>query len=41
MEILVHALQAAGSQNAEIVKQAEEKLKEWETNPGFFPNLLV
>lgn len=40
MDVLIETLQAAGSQNAEVVKQAEAKLKEWETNQGFFSKLL-
>ncbi|XP_073979099.1 importin-11-like [Rhodnius prolixus] len=34
--IVLDTLQRAVSQNAEILKPAEQKLQEWETQPGFY-----
>lgn len=39
--IVIEALQRASSQNPDILKPAEEKLREWETQPGFYSTLLV
>jgi hypothetical protein len=39
--IVLETLQRASSQNAEILKPAELKLKEWETETGFYTTLLV
>lgn len=34
--VVLETLKRAASQNAEVLKPAEEKLKEWETEPGFY-----
>ncbi|XP_055902462.1 importin-11 [Eupeodes corollae] len=40
-EIMVlQALKAATDQNVDLVKKAEQKLSEWEQQPGFFPTLM-
>lgn len=39
--MVLEALQRASSQNAEILKPAEAKLREWETQPGFYTVLFV
>ncbi|XP_045467255.1 importin-11 isoform X2 [Harmonia axyridis] len=39
-ENLVEALRRASSQDAAILKPAEEKLREWEIQPGFYSALL-
>jgi hypothetical protein len=39
--MVLETLQRAANQNAEILKPAELKLKEWETEPGFYSILLV
>lgn len=39
--IVLDTLQRAVSQNAEILKPAEQKLQEWETQPGFYSILKV
>lgn len=38
--VVLSTLERAASQNAEILKPAESKLKEWETEPGFYSILL-
>ncbi|XP_066994048.1 importin-11 [Anabrus simplex] len=38
--IVLETLQQATNQNAEILKPAELKLKEWETEPGFYSILM-
>jgi hypothetical protein len=38
--LVLSTLERAASQNAEILKPAESKLKEWETEPGFYSILL-
>ncbi|KAG8226723.1 hypothetical protein J437_LFUL004373, partial [Ladona fulva] len=38
--MVLDALQRASSQNPEVLKPAETKLKEWETEPGFYAILL-
>ncbi|XP_069689548.1 importin-11 isoform X2 [Periplaneta americana] len=38
--MVLETLQRAANQNAEILKPAELKLKEWETEPGFYSILL-
>lgn len=38
--MVFQALQAACSQNTDFIKQAEEKLTQWETEPGFHRTLL-
>jgi hypothetical protein len=38
---LYEVLQAAASQNPELLKPAEAKLSSWETHPGFYAALLV
>lgn len=38
---VLDVLQRASNQNPEILKPAEEKLREWETQPGFYNILLV
>lgn len=39
--MVLETLHRAANQNAEILKPAELKLKEWETEPGFYSILLV
>jgi hypothetical protein len=39
--MLYKTLQAAASQDVEILKPAEEKLASWETQPGFYAALTV
>lgn len=39
--IVLEVLQSASSQNPEILKPAETKLKEWENQPGFHTALFV
>jgi hypothetical protein len=39
--MVLETLQRAANQNAEILKPAELKLKEWEIEPGFHSILLV
>ena len=39
-QLVYQALLAACSQNAELLKQAEEKLLEWEIEPGFYTTLV-
>lgn len=39
--MVIEVLQRASSQNPEILKPAEGKLKEWETQPGFYTVLYV
>lgn len=39
--IVVDVLHRASNQNADILKPAEAKLKEWETQPHFYTILLV
>lgn len=39
--IVLEVLQRASSQNADILKPAESKLREWETHPGFYTVLYV
>ncbi|CAG9854440.1 unnamed protein product [Phyllotreta striolata] len=38
--MVIEVLQAAASQNPDILKPAEAKLKEWETHPGFYTTLF-
>jgi hypothetical protein len=38
--MVIETLQRASSQNSEILKPAEQKLKEWEVQPGFYTILL-
>ncbi|XP_071449865.1 importin-11 [Hetaerina americana] len=38
--MVLDALQRASSQSSEVLKPAETKLKEWETEPGFYAILL-
>lgn len=39
--VVLEVLQRASSQNADILKPAESKLLEWETQPGFYTALHV
>lgn len=39
--MVFETLQQATSQNSDILKPAEQKLKEWETVPGFYTILFV
>lgn len=39
--MVLEVLQRASSQNPDILKPAENKLKEWETQPGFYTVLFV
>lgn len=38
---ILDILQRASSQNPDILKPAEAKLREWEKQPGFYSTLLV
>uniref|UniRef100_A0A1B6L138 Importin-11 n=1 Tax=Graphocephala atropunctata TaxID=36148 RepID=A0A1B6L138_9HEMI len=38
--VVFETLQRATSQNSEVLKPAEQKLKEWETEPGFYTILF-
>lgn len=38
--VVIDALKRASSQNADILKVAEQQLKEWEIEPGFYSILL-
>lgn len=40
-QIVLDVLQRASSQNPDILKPAEAKLGEWETQPGFYTVLSV
>lgn len=39
--LVLEVLSRASSQNADILKPAESKLLEWETQPGFYTALYV
>ena len=39
-QVVVACLGEAASQNPDAIKQAEERLKEWEAEPGFYTTLL-
>lgn len=39
--LVLDTLNRATSQNTEVLKPAEKKLQEWETEPGFYSVLLV
>lgn len=39
--LVLEVLHRASSQNPEILKPAEAKLKEWESQPGFYSVLFV
>lgn len=39
--LVLEVLRRASSQNADILKPAETKLLEWETQPGFYTALYV
>lgn len=39
--LVLEVLRRAASQNADILKPAESKLLEWETQPGFYRTLYV
>ena len=39
--IVLQVLTQATSQNTAVLKPAEEQLKQWETQPGFYSVLLV
>lgn len=39
--VVLDTLHRASNQDIEILKPAEKKLGEWETEPGFYPVLLV
>ena len=39
-QVVVACLGEAASQNPESIKHAEERLKEWEIEPGFYTTLL-
>lgn len=39
--LVLEILHRASSQNPEILKPAEAKLREWETQPGFYSVLFV
>lgn len=39
--LVLEVLHRASSQNPEILKPAEAKLREWETQPGFYSVLFV
>lgn len=39
--VVLEALAQACSQNADILKPAEQKLQQWETEPGFYSILTV
>lgn len=41
LSMVLDTLRCASSQNQDILKPAEEKLQEWETEPGFYSILLV
>lgn len=38
--LVLDTLKRAASQNTEILKPAEQKLKEWEVEPGFYSILM-
>lgn len=38
--LVLEALQYACSQNIELLKPAEQKLSEWETEPGYYTTLV-
>ena len=40
-QLVVACLGEASSQNPAVIKQAEERLKQWETEPGFYSILLT
>ena len=40
-EALITVLDKASSQDPSLIRLAEEKLKEWETNANFYKELLV
>lgn len=40
-QVVLDVLQRASSQNPDILKPAEAKLGEWETQPGFYTVLSV
>lgn len=39
--IVLETLHKASNQNPDILKPAESKLREWETQPGFYSILFV
>ena len=39
--LVLHVLNQACSQQPELLKPAEEQLKQWETQPGFYTILQV
>lgn len=39
--LVLEILHRASSQNPDILKPAEAKLREWETQPGFYSVLFV
>ena len=39
--IVFETLKSASSQNVDVLKPAEEKLKQWEAQPGFYSVLVV
>lgn len=39
--VVLDVLQRASSQNQDVFKPAEAKLREWETQPGFYTVLFV
>lgn len=39
--VVLDVLQRASSQNPDVFKPAEAKLREWETQPGFYTVLFV
>lgn len=40
-ELVLDTLHRACNQDVEVLKPAEKKLQEWETEPGFYSLLLV
>ena len=40
-QLVVACLGEASNQNPAVIKQAEERLKQWETEPGFYSILLT
>lgn len=41
LEVLVSILDKATSQDSDVLKYAEEQLKQWEGQPSFYQALLV
>lgn len=39
-ELVLETLRRATSQEAEVLKPAEQQLQQWETEPGFYSTLV-